>query len=58
MTICSRGKGRLVITSDAVNKHFPNGTTAVRELSLTVQEGGITVLVGSSRCGRTTTLSE
>jgi ABC-type phosphate/phosphonate transport system ATPase subunit len=42
------GKRRLVITFDAVNKRFPNGTTAVHELSLTVPEGGITVLVGSS----------
>ncbi|SCF87464.1 osmoprotectant transport system ATP-binding protein [Streptomyces sp. Ncost-T10-10d] len=44
-----------MIKFDAVNKRFPNGTTAVRDLSLTVPEGGIAVLVGSSGCGRTTT---
>ncbi|MEU9608579.1 ABC transporter ATP-binding protein [Streptomyces sp. NPDC048057] len=40
----------------AVHKRFPNGTTAVRDLTLDVPEGGITVLVGSSGCGKTTTL--
>jgi osmoprotectant transport system ATP-binding protein len=45
-----------MIKFDAVNKRFPNGTTAVHELSLTMPEGGITVLVGSSGCGKTTTL--
>ncbi|MFI6726139.1 ABC transporter ATP-binding protein [Streptomyces sp. R-74717] len=45
-----------MIKFDAVNKRFPNGTTAVHDLSLTMPEGGITVLVGSSGCGKTTTL--
>jgi osmoprotectant transport system ATP-binding protein len=56
MTICSPGKGHLVIKFDAVSKHYPNGTTAVSDLSLELPEGGITVLVGSSGCGKTTTL--
>ncbi|MFE2431001.1 ABC transporter ATP-binding protein [Streptomyces sp. NPDC059373] len=56
MTICSPGKGHLVIKFDAVSKHYPNGTTAVDDLSLELPEGGITVLVGSSGCGKTTTL--
>lgn len=50
------GKGRLMITFDAVHKRFPNGTTAVHDLTLEMPEGGITVLVGSSGCGKTTTL--
>ncbi|MER7997998.1 ABC transporter ATP-binding protein [Streptomyces sp. NPDC095613] len=45
-----------MITFDAVHKRFPNGTTAVHDLTLEMPEGGITVLVGSSGCGKTTTL--
>ncbi|MER6910411.1 ABC transporter ATP-binding protein [Streptomyces sp. NPDC000594] len=40
----------------AVHKRFPQGTTAVHDLTLTMPAGGITVLVGSSGCGKTTTL--
>ncbi|MFD7709823.1 ABC transporter ATP-binding protein [Streptomyces sp. NPDC059785] len=45
-----------MIQFDAVHKRFPNGTTAVHDLSLELPEGGVTVLVGSSGCGKTTTL--
>ncbi|MGX1886042.1 ABC transporter ATP-binding protein [Streptomyces sp. NPDC055287] len=45
-----------MIKFDAVHKRFPNGTTAVDNLTLEMPEGGITVLVGSSGCGKTTTL--
>ncbi|MFE3168984.1 ABC transporter ATP-binding protein [Streptomyces sp. NPDC059224] len=45
-----------MIQFDAVHKRFPNGTTAVNDLSLEMPEGGVTVLVGSSGCGKTTTL--
>ncbi|GHB60843.1 proline/glycine betaine ABC transporter ATP-binding protein [Streptomyces viridiviolaceus] len=45
-----------MIQFDAVHKLFPNGTTAVHDLSLALPEGGVTVLVGSSGCGKTTTL--
>ncbi|MGW1210799.1 ABC transporter ATP-binding protein [Streptomyces sp. NPDC002499] len=45
-----------MIQFDAVHKRFPNGTTAVHDLSLEIPEGGVTVLVGSSGCGKTTTL--
>ncbi|MFF2863916.1 ABC transporter ATP-binding protein [Streptomyces rubiginosohelvolus] len=38
------------------HKRFPNGTTAVHDLTLDLPEGGVTVLVGSSGCGKTTTL--
>ncbi|MGW6911927.1 ABC transporter ATP-binding protein, partial [Streptomyces sp. NPDC054940] len=45
-----------MIRFDAVSKNYPNGTTAVDDLSLELTEGGITVLVGPSGCGKTTTL--
>ncbi|MEV0094729.1 ABC transporter ATP-binding protein [Streptomyces sp. NPDC050738] len=45
-----------MIKFDEVHKRFPNGTTAVHDLSLEMPEGQITVLVGSSGCGKTTTL--
>ncbi|MFJ9414437.1 ABC transporter ATP-binding protein [Streptomyces sp. NPDC101227] len=45
-----------MIKFDAVSKRYPNGTTAVDDLSLEFPEGGVTVLVGSSGCGKTTTL--
>ncbi len=50
------GKVVPVIRFDNVTKRFPNGTTAVDGLSVDFPEGGITVLVGSSGCGKTTTL--
>jgi ABC-type proline/glycine betaine transport system ATPase subunit len=45
-----------MIRFDSVSKRYPNGTTAVDDLSLELPEGGITVLVGTSGCGKTTTL--
>ncbi|WP_432254112.1 ABC transporter ATP-binding protein [Streptomyces sp. HNM1019] len=45
-----------MISFKDVSKHYPNGTTAVDRLSLELPEGGITVLVGTSGCGKTTTL--
>ncbi|MFI1727937.1 ATP-binding cassette domain-containing protein [Streptomyces acidicola] len=45
-----------MIRFDAVSKNYPNGTTAVDDLSLELAEGRITVLVGPSGCGKTTTL--
>ncbi|WP_338118317.1 ABC transporter ATP-binding protein [Streptomyces coryli] len=45
-----------MIEFESVSKHYPNGTTAVDDLTLTMPEGGITVLVGTSGCGKTTTL--
>ncbi|MCX5533117.1 ABC transporter ATP-binding protein [Streptomyces sp. NBC_00006] len=45
-----------MIQFDAVHKRFPNGTTAVHDLSLDMPEGGVTVFVGSSGCGKTTSL--
>ncbi|TCP49191.1 osmoprotectant transport system ATP-binding protein [Tamaricihabitans halophyticus] len=45
-----------MIEFQAVTKRFPDGTTAVDELSLSVEEGTITVFVGPSGCGKTTSL--
>jgi osmoprotectant transport system ATP-binding protein len=45
-----------VIRLESVTKQFPNGHVAVRELSFTVPEGEVCVLVGPSGCGKTTTL--
>src|SRR4029453_17707243 len=40
----------------SVTKRFPDGTTAVDDISFEVPEGDLTVLVGPSGCGKTTTL--
>jgi osmoprotectant transport system ATP-binding protein len=45
-----------VIELTDVSKRFPDGTVAVGDLSLTMDTGSITVLVGTSGCGKTTTL--
>ncbi len=46
-----------MITLTDVTKHYEGATTpAVENLSLTIEEGTITVLVGPSGCGKTTTL--
>lgn len=45
-----------MIRLESVTKQFPNGNIAVHDLSLTVPEGEVCVLVGPSGCGKTTTL--
>ncbi|HEU4542032.1 MAG TPA: ABC transporter ATP-binding protein [Jiangellaceae bacterium] len=45
-----------MIRLDGVSKHYPDGTVAVRELSLDVGRGELVTLVGPSGCGKTTTL--
>jgi osmoprotectant transport system ATP-binding protein len=45
-----------VIEFQAVTKRYPDGTVAVDELSLTIEDGQITVFVGPSGCGKTTSL--
>jgi len=45
-----------VIEYQGVTKRYPNGTTAVDNLDLTVGDKGITVFVGPSGCGKTTSL--
>ncbi|KHL19304.1 osmoprotectant transport system ATP-binding protein [Mumia flava] len=44
------------IVLDAVGKRYPDGTTAVGSLSLTVPRGELVALVGPSGCGKSTTL--
>jgi multiple sugar transport system ATP-binding protein len=44
------------ITLDKVNKRYPNGFHAVKDLSLKIPEGELLVLVGPSGCGKTTAL--
>jgi multiple sugar transport system ATP-binding protein len=44
------------VVLEGVSKRFPNGVEAVRDLSLTVADGELVVLVGPSGCGKTTIL--
>lgn len=45
-----------MIRFDRVAKEYPGGTVAVADFSIEVPTGSITVLVGSSGCGKTTLL--
>ncbi len=45
-----------MIELERVTKRFADGTVAVDDLTLEVPSGTVTVLVGSSGCGKTTTL--
>jgi multiple sugar transport system ATP-binding protein len=45
-----------VVQLDRVSKVYPNGTPAVSELSLSIEDGEFMVLVGPSGCGKTTAL--
>jgi multiple sugar transport system ATP-binding protein len=44
------------VALDRVSKIYPDGTRAVNEISLEVQDGEFMVLVGPSGCGKTTAL--
>ncbi|MDM4721262.1 ATP-binding cassette domain-containing protein [Micromonospora sp. WMMA1363] len=44
------------ITLDAISKRYPDGTEAVRDLTLDVAAGELTVLIGPSGCGKSTVL--
>jgi multiple sugar transport system ATP-binding protein len=45
------------IVLDRVTKSYPNGATAVKELSFTIADGEFIILVGPSGCGKSTTLN-
>ena len=45
-----------MIYLDELAKRYPNGTTAVHDLTLEMPRGEITMLVGPSGCGKTTTM--
>ncbi|ETD33175.1 glycine/betaine ABC transporter ATPase [Williamsia sp. D3] len=45
-----------MITFDAVTKTYPDGTTAVDNLTLEIEEGSFTAFVGPSGCGKTTSM--
>lgn len=45
-----------MIKLEDVSKVYPDGTEAVREVSLEIEEGELCVLLGPSGCGKTTTM--
>jgi osmoprotectant transport system ATP-binding protein len=45
-----------MITLESVTKRWPDGTIGVDDLTLSVDEGQVCVLVGPSGCGKTTTM--
>jgi multiple sugar transport system ATP-binding protein len=45
------------IVLDHVSKSYPDGATAVKDLSITIADGEFVILVGPSGCGKTTTLN-
>ena len=44
------------VTFEKVRKVYPDGTVAVKELSLEIPDGELMVFVGPSGCGKTTAL--
>ncbi|WBB74095.1 ATP-binding cassette domain-containing protein [Micromonospora sp. WMMD1128] len=50
------GHGAASITLECISKRYPDGTEAVRELSLAVEAGELVVLIGPSGCGKSTVL--
>ena len=50
------GHSAASITLDGIRKRYPDGTEAVRELSLEVKAGELVVLIGPSGCGKSTVL--
>jgi multiple sugar transport system ATP-binding protein len=44
------------VTFEGVRKTYPDGTTAVRDMDLKIEDGEFMVLVGPSGCGKTTAL--
>ena len=51
-----KGEDKIVIRLDKVTKVYPDGTEAVKEVSFEVGKGELCVLLGTSGCGKTTTM--
>lgn len=45
------------IVLEHITKSYPDGSTAVKDLSLTISDGEFVILVGPSGCGKSTTLN-
>jgi multiple sugar transport system ATP-binding protein len=45
------------IVLEHINKSYPDGATAVKDLNITIADGEFLILVGPSGCGKTTTLN-
>lgn len=45
-----------MISFDSVTKRYPDGTAAVDDLTLDIEEGSFTAFVGPSGCGKTTSM--
>src|SRR5258705_13934457 len=45
------------IVLEHLNKSYPDGHTAVRDLNITIADGEFLILVGPSGCGKSTTLN-
>ena len=52
-----KGSSMAEIVLDRVTKSYPNGATAVKDLSVTIADGEFIILVGPSGCGKSTTLN-
>ncbi|MEU5548267.1 MULTISPECIES: ABC transporter ATP-binding protein [unclassified Micromonospora] len=50
------GRRAASITLDGIGKRYPDGTEAVRDLSLHIDAGELVVLIGPSGCGKSTVL--
>ncbi|MBL6278677.1 ATP-binding cassette domain-containing protein [Micromonospora fiedleri] len=54
--VADDGQRAASITLDGIGKRYPDGTEAVRDLSLHVDAGELVVLIGPSGCGKSTVL--